>query len=49
MNKRGSMIQPRTDRTYYQHGSPSRYHGSKIRPPHFGRGWRKFRKHRFEK
>jgi hypothetical protein len=40
---------------YYQRGSPSKYHmrlsphGDMERglppPPHFGRGWRKFRKH----
>jgi hypothetical protein len=46
-------------RMFYQQGSPSKYHATYdphqfkwihlIPPPYmFGRGWRKFRKHRFE-
>lgn len=35
-------------RVFYQHGSPSLWHSLMLRPRMFGRGWRKFRKHRSE-
>lgn len=33
---------------YYQRGAPSKYMNSPMRPRMFRRGWRKFRKHKYE-